>query len=406
MSSPFAQASTLMDTVASHAALLTTTRIHPGAGDTAETADAQAQGVAQRAILTEDWLTETRALCETQAAVDDGLMAAPKPADLEAWHAQISGSTAMDSASKQAEIHMFLQAAKERREALDAHTAATITDVPALPEGVCEVPVVSMTGEGPEQGGGKPKSEDGFNGEGVDEEGTAPESGADDETPVTMSTGTPETPITMSTGTERETPVTMSDSAANTELSSSTMTSDPATRAALSQPMGQGTPQFSGGSGQPAAMGGVPVSQQLSQPTAQRGGTGTAPRSPEKRREAADKQAERDATVQAASSVTLAGTAGAVAAASMASTPSAPSPSTVTSGAPTAPVTPSATPTNPAPGAGGAPVGGAGMGGVGRGGSLGSGSTVKPIIAAEQPPTLTPEEQRILDEFDKKDGKK
>lgn len=402
MSSPFAQASTLMDTVASHASLLTTTRIHPGAGDTAETADARAQGVAQRAILTEDWLTDTSALAQQQAAVDEALMAAPKPADLEAWHAQISGSTVMDSATKQAEIHAFLQAAKQRREALDTHTAETITDVPALPEGVCEVPVVSFGGEGSPTVGKEKQGADGAETP-QGETGESP-TGSAEETPVSMTDPGGTAPVTMSTGT-RETPVTMSDSAANTELSSSTMT-DPAARAALSQPMGQGTPQVSGGSGQPAAMGAPGVSQQLTPPSStQRGGTGTAPRSPEKRREAQDKRDERDATVQAASSVTLAGTAGAVAA-SMAAAPS--SPGTATSGAPSAPApsTPSAAPANPAPG--GAPVGGAGMGGVGRGGSLGSGSTVKPVISAEQPPTptLTPEEQRLLDDYDKKGDRK
>lgn len=403
MSSPFQQAATLMDTVASHAALLTTTRLHPGSGDVAERADALAQTSAQRAIQVEDWLTETAKLCESQAAADDILSAAPKPADLEAWHEQWSALP--EGELKEAERKEWLTAAAKRAEALREHTASTITEVPALPES-CTVPVDSFGGEGSPTESPEKDSADGDRL--GDEEGTAPESGSpDNETPVTMSTGVPEAPVTMSTGT-RETPVTMSDSAANTELSSSALTSDPAARAALSQPMGQGAPQVSA-AGQSPAMGGAPgVSQQLSQPArgGGGGGTGTAPRSPEKRREEQDKQAEKDATVQAASSVTLAGTAGAVAAASMASAPS--SPGTATSGASAAPATPASANTAPAnPAQGGAPVGGAGMGGM-RSGSLGSGSTVKPVISTEQPPTptLTPEEQRLLDEYDKKDGKK
>lgn len=393
MSSPFQQAATLMDTVASHAAQLTTTRLHPGSGDVAESADALAQTTAQTAIQFEDWLTETAALCESQAATDDILSAAPKPADLEAWHEQWSALT--EGEQKEAERKAWLHDAAKREEALNEHTAATITDVPALPESVCSVPVNSFGGEGSEQG-----DPQGLGGA-LEEEGTAPESGSpDNETPVTMSTGVPEAPVTMSTGAPRET-ATMPDTAANTELSSSTMT-DPAARPSLSGQMtqGAGTPQV----GQPsAAQTGIPVSQQLSQPARGGGGTGTAPRSPQQRREAQDKRDERDATVQAASAVTAAGAGGAMAAAAMA--PSTSSPSTTTSGAPAAPVaTPNAAPANPAPGS--APAGGSGMGGM-RSGSLGSGSTVKPVISAEQPtPALTPEEQRLLDEYDKKDGKK
>lgn len=404
MSSPFAQAVTLVDTMASHVAMLTTTRIHPGSGDTADAADALAQDVAHRAILTEDWLTETAALAQQQVATDDILSAAPKPEDLESWHEQWSALP--EGEQREAEMKAWLHDAAKRQEALAIHTAETISGIPALPEGVCTVPVDSLGGESSE-GGGKPKSEDGFNGEGVDEEGSAPEPGADAEKPVTMTpAGTPETPVTMSTGAPREAPVTMSDSAANTELSSSTMTSDPAARPSLSGQMtqGQGTPQVSA-AGQPAAVGGVPLSQQLSQPT-QRGGTGTAPRSPEKRREEQDKRDERDATVQAVSGVGLAGASGAMTAAAMA--PNTPSPGTTTSGATSTPVTPNATPTNPAP-QGAPPAGGAGMAGMPRGGSLGSGnnvSAVKPVISAEQPtPPLTPEEQRLLDAYNKDDKK-
>lgn len=405
MSSPFAQAATLVDTMTSHASLLTTTRIHPGSGDTADAADALAQDVAQRAIQVEDWLVETRALCETQSRADDILSAAPKPADLEAWHEKWSALP--EGEQREAEMKAWLHDAAKRQEALTTHTAETITDIPALPEGMCTVPVDSLGGEvSPTESPEKDSADGDRLG---DEEGTAPESGSTDEKPVTMSTGTPETPVTMSTGTERATPAPVSDTAAGTELSSSTVT-DSAARPSLSGQMastqGQGTPQVSA-AGQPAGMGGVPVSQQLSQPA--RGGagaSGTAPRSPQQRREEQDKRDEKDATVQAISGVGLAGASGAMTAAAMA--PNTPSPGTTTSGAPSAPVTPSAT--NPAPQGAPPAGGGAGMAGMGRGAPLGSGngiSPVKPVISAEQPPTptLTPEEQRLLDAYNK-DGKK
>ncbi|MDM2173429.1 Uncharacterised protein [Mycobacteroides abscessus subsp. abscessus] len=402
MSSPFAQAVTLVDTMASHVAMLTTTRIHPGLGDTAERADALAQDVARRAIQVEDWLVETRALCETQSRADDILSAAPKPADLEAWHERWSALP--EGEQREAEMKAWLHDAAKRQEALTTHTAETITDIPALPEGVCTVPPVESFGD--EVSPTESPEKDSADGDRLgDEEGNAPEPGADTEKPVTMSTGAPEAPVTMSTGAP-ETPVTMSDTAAGTELSSSTAT-DSGARPSLSQPMGQGTPQVSA-AGQPsAAQTGIPVSQQLSQPTQQRGGTGTAPRSPEKRREDQDKRDERDATVQAVSGVGLAGAGGAMTAAAMTSTPSAPSPNTATSGATStpAPSTPSATPAQGAPPAGG----GAGMAGMGRGAPLGSGngiSPVKPVISAEQPtPALTPEEQRLLDAYNKDDKK-
>lgn len=398
MSSPFAQAADLMTTVAAQAALLTTTRIHPGEGDIAERADDLAASTAQRAILTEDWLTDTAALAEGQAATDAGLMAAPSPADLSAWHRRINAG-GMDAATKQAEIHLFLQAAKQRREALDAHTAETITEVPELPASVCTVPVTDGGAEG--SGNGESLEVDSADGDrlGEDEDAsTAPESS--DEAPVSMTNGSPETPRVMSTGTTgRETPTPLSDTSAGTELSSSAMAADPAARTALGQPMGQGTPQVSFAQQPPASTTGIPVSQQLSQNTAQRaaGTPRTGSRNEPRRRD------DQDTPSQAVGGVGLAGT-GTMAA--MASSPS--SPGTTTSAAPVAPAaTPNAAPTNPAPGA--APVGGTGTGGgLGRGGTLGSGSNVKPIISTEQPPTpqLTPEEQRLLDEYDKKDGTK
>lgn len=403
-SSPFDQAATLIATVQSHVAQLTTTRIHPGQGMTADQADADAQSVAQSAIQLEDWLRDAEILAQSQADADHGLSAAPKPADLEAWHKRISGGLITDPATREAETHLWLEAAKARRAALDAHTAATFTDVPALPTApdVCSTSTADPTGgktkqgsDGAETDPDEEKTEQGADGAATDEP----------ETPPSEAVSTSPTPMTTAT-TETPTPMTTADTAARTELSSSSMTSDPATRAALSGqvPGGQGTPQVS--ASQPAMATGAPgVSQQLS-PPAQSGSRTPTPRSPEKRREEADRQADRDAVHTAAATVTATG-AGAVAGAGMspAHGASAPSPTTAPSGSPAAPTAaPSTPPQTPAQGAGGG-VGAPGAG-MGRGGAttLGSGTTVKPVVAAEQP--YTPAEQRLLDEYDKKGDKK
>ncbi|MDO3357795.1 hypothetical protein [Mycobacteroides abscessus] len=409
-SSPFDAVTSTLTDLAGAVGVLTAPRLHPMDGDTADRANDLAQSMSHSAVQTEDWLAGLVETSQAQAELDHKLSSCMTPTELAEWRTRIARLG--DRAQQMAEISPYLAEEKKRREALAAHAAGTFSSLPDAP-GSCDVSA-NMEGsaaEGQSEQGGKTKTEQsdpqGLGGALEEEEG-APESGTNEETPVTMSTGTPETPVTMSTGAPREAPVTMSDTAANTELSSSTMT-DPSTRAALSGQVaqGQGTPQV----GQPstAAMGGVPVSHQLSQPA--RGGagaSGTVPRSPEARRDARDRQDEKDATVQAAAGVTMAGAGGAMGAA-MTSTPS--SPSTMTSGAPSTPVAPATPPPSTAQGTPPAGAGGAGMAGMGRGATLGSGngvSNTKPVMAAEQP--LTPAElDKLLrgdSEGDKKDGSK
>lgn len=401
-SSPFDPITSGLTDLAGAVGVLTTPRLHPMDGDTAERADDLAQSLSHSAVQTEDWLAGLVETSQAQAELDHKLSSCMTPAALAEWKTRIARLG--DRAQQMAEISPYLAEEKKRREALAAHAAGTFSTLPDAP-GSCDVSS-SMTGEQTDQGGKTKQGDEDRTPQGLggalEEEGTAPdpESGAD-ETPVTMTPSAPEAPVTMSTGAP-ETPVTMSDAAANTELSSSTMTSDPAARAALSQPMTQGTPSV----GQPSPAvtsptGGAAPQLSPTQGAAQRGGT--APRSPQQRSEARDRQDERDAAVQAAAGVTMAGAGGAVGAA-MTSTPS--SPGTATSGAQTAPSTPNAA---PAP-QGTPPAGtGAGMAGMPRGGSLGSGNGVsnpKPVLASEQP--LTPEEldKLIKGEDDKKDGSK
>ncbi|MBN7481034.1 hypothetical protein [Mycobacteroides abscessus] len=394
-SSPFDPITSGLTDLAGAVGVLTTPRLHPMDGETAERADDLAVSRAHTAVQTEDWLAGLVETSQAQSDLDHKLSSCMTPAALAEWRTRIARLG--DREQQMAEISHYLAEEKKRREALAEHAAGTFTSLPECP--VSDDVPASITGEQTAPGGTEKDSADGDR---LGDEGE----GSTEETPVTMSTDTPQTPVTMSTDTGSPR-ATMSDSSAGTELSSSTM-ADPSTRAALSGQMAptQGTPQVSGGSGQPAAMGGVPVSQQLSQPArgGSGGGAGRTRRSPEARREDQDKQAEKDATVQAASAVTLAGAGGAMGAA-MTSTPS--SPGTTTSGAPSAPVAPTAAaaPQGTPP----AGAGGAGMAGMPRGGSLGSGNGVsnpKPVLASEQP--LTPEElDRLLKgEDDKKDGTK
>lgn len=398
-SSPFDPITSGLTDLAGAVGVLTAPRLHPMTGDTAERADDLSQNLAHTAVQTEDWLAGMVETSQSQATLDHKLSSCMTPAALAEWKTRIARMG--DREQQMAEISPYLAEEKKRREALAEHAAGTFTSLPECP--VSDAVPNSVAGEQTGPGGTEKDSADG------DRLGDEGESGTE-ETPVTMSTDTPQTPVTMSTDTGSPR-ATVSDASANTELSSSTMAADPATRAALSGQMtptqgqgaGTGTPQAS-----PAAMsGGVPVSQQLSQPArgGSGGGAGRTRRSPEARREDQDKQAENDATVQAAAGVTMAGAGGAMGAA-MTSAPS--SPGTTTSGAPTAPVTP-ATPPSTAQGAPPAGAGGAGMGGMGRGAPLGSGngvSNTKPVVSAEQP--LTPEElDRLLkSEDDKKDGTK
>lgn len=406
-SSPFDPITSGLTDLAGAVGVLTTPRLHPMDGETAERADDLAQSMSHSAVQTEDWVAGLVETSQAQAELDHKLSSCMTPAALAEWKTRIARLG--DRAQQMREIPLMLEEQRKRNEALKGHAAGTFSTLPDAP-GSCDVSA-NMEGsaaEGQSEQGGKTKQ--GADGAETPQSET-PESPTEPgtEAPVTMSTGVPETPVTMSTGAPRETPVTMSDGAANTELSSST-TTDSGARAALSgqTTQGAGTPQV--GQPSPAAMGGVPVSQQLSQPTQQRGGgagtSRTGTRSPEARREAADKEAERDATVQAAAGVTMAGAGGAMGAA-MTSTPS--SPSTATSGAPSTPVTPATPPPSTAQGT--PPAGGAGMAGMGRGAPLGSGngvSPVKPVVASEQP--LTPEElDRLLkgdSDGDKKDGTK
>jgi len=404
-SSPFDAVTSGLTALVGAVGVLTAPRLHPMDGDTAERADELAQNTSHTAVQMEDWAAGLVETSQAQAELDHKLSSCMTPAALTEWKTRIARIP--DRAQQMAEISPYLAAEKKRREALAAHASGTFSTLPDAP-GSCDVSS-SMTGEQCDQGGKTKQGADGAETP-QSEADKSPTGESSKETPVTMTDPGGSAPVTMSTGTPRET-ATMSDSAAGTELSSSTMTSDPAARPSLSGQMaptqGQGTPQFSA-AGQPAAVGGVPVSQQLSQPA--RGGagaSGTAPRSPQQRSEARDRQDEKDATVQAASAVTMAGAGGAMGAA-MTAAPS--SPGTATSGA-TAPVTPATPPPSTAQGTPPAGAGGAGMGGaMGRGGApLGSGngvSNTKPVVASEQPLTPAELDRLLKGEDDTKDGSK
>lgn len=383
-SSPFDAVTSGLTSLVGSITTLSAPRLHPMDGKTADAANDSAQRMSYAAIQTEDWARELMTPAQEQSKLDQKVSACMTPAALDEWKSRCARMT--DKSAQMTEIHEMLAESKKRREALLEHAAGTFSSLPDIPE-TAKCSPQSGDGAGGADGTGKPKSDAGLNGEGVDDETepeTAPEAVSTSPTP--MASDAPET----------STPTVTADTAAHTELSSSTMTSDPAARAALSGQMaqGQGTPQV----GQPSPMTTGPTggaAAQLSPNQAPARG-GTSPRSPEKRREDRDRQADKDATVQAAAAVTMGAAGGAIGASATMSPGS--SPTTAPSGSSTAPTaTPSTPPSNAAPGSQGA--GGAGMGGMARGSTLGSGNTVnaKPVVAADQPLTAAEIERLLTD---------
>lgn len=267
----------------------------PGKGTTVDAATAKREAMAQHLGNLADWLQTASSTASAQAEFDKGLESAPSPSDItdlrEACYA--SGNAKED-------VDALRDAMKEKEAAQDLHNSNTAGtawgDQPAAPAG-CPVPgAENPNGDFGDGTGGGQGDLDGDRTEDPDVEGA-------EDTPVTMSEGGERAPVTMTDP--------LSDTNVGTETSGST--TPPSTGAGtgqLTQPT-QATPggqPMQGTHGAPNAAfgpsGGAPG--QLSQPQSTRGGT---PQSPEKKREAADKRDERDATLDAGAGV--AGTAAA-----------------------------------------------------------------------------------------------
>lgn len=361
----------------------------PGKGAAVDAANTRREAMAAHLGSLAEWLQTASATAANQASYDKGLEAAPSPEDITRLR-----ESCYESGNAEADVDALRDAMREKKAAQERHNGDTSGtewgDQPAAPDG-CPVPGADSsngdygdgTGGQGDLGGDRTEDPDVAGAEDTPEPGDASFTGQPAD-----AAGSP---------VERATPASspsLSDTAVTTETSADTATLPPTTGAggALSQPT-QATPggaPIQGTGGQPNAAfgptGGAPGA--LGQPS-QGGRGGTPPQSPEKRREAADKQAERDATLDAAAG-TVGGAAAGVAAGGIL-TPSTPStPSTNTSGAQgVTPPTGTPPPANTPPNTGVA--GGVGGGGVrppnpamGSGEQVG-GNSMKPVYRADDP---------------------
>lgn len=377
----------------------------PGQGGMARSFTTTRDALTSKAGGMSTWTTAAAGTCRTQDSIDHGLEQYPTPADLAELAAKAKAT------GDPADMEKFLAAADARRLLEQQHTTATAgnclppqSNDSFMPQQSDPNSPVSTIGDGVTGGSGEGGTDDegdlsGLDGEGgdtTDERGMGGERTGDTTEERAAGGNVLDAPANSGSGTDTLKAAPVSADAVTTETSGDTATMTPTAGAGgqLNQPT-QATP-----GGQPMqGMGGAPsvstgptggATPQVSQP--QRSG-GTAPQSPEKRREEQDHQAERDATLNAGAGVAGATAAGA-AAGGMASSPTAPTHASGAQSVTPAQGTPPPTNTPPAAGANAAGGMGGGMGGVRPpNGALGSGeqvsnSSMKPIYRTDTPDWL------------------
>lgn len=385
----------------------------PGQGGMARSFTATRDALTSKAEGMSTWTTAAAGTCRTQDSIDHGLEQYPTPADLAELAAKAKAT------GDPADMEKFQAAADARRLLEQQHATATAgnclppqSNDSFMPQQSDPNSPVSTIGDGVTGGSGEGGTDDegdlsGLDGEGgdtTDERGMGGERTGDTTEERAAGGNVLDAPANSGSAPDTLKAAPVSADAVTTETSGDTMTPTAGAGGQLNQPT-QATP-----GGQPMqGMGGAPsvstgptggATPQVSQP--QRSG-GTAPQSPEKRREEQDHQAERDATLNAG----VAGaTAAGAAAGGMASSPTAP---THASGAHS--VTPAQgtpPPTNTPPPAAGASAA-AGVGGVRPpNGALGSGeqvsnSSMKPIYRSDTPDWLDDLEWSLRESDDDND---
>lgn len=356
----------------------------PGQGTWERRFAAACDGLMAKAEGMGDWATDAATTCREQDTIDHGLELAPTPAALDELFDKANESGALE------DVKALEAAAEARKLAEEKHETATVENaLPPVDDTSCTPtsPNTPSSSNGDPAGGegegtlaGEGGEDDATEG-GIDPAGDAPSDGSFTAQPPS----TLDAPVV-----ERARPAsdpTLSDIQVSTETSADTMA--PATGAGSGQ-LNQPTQATSGGQpiqGTNAApnpmYGASGGQQQLGQPA--QGARGGTPQSPEKRREAQDRQEERDATLNAATGTAAASSAGLLAGGlgSAANTPN-----TNTSGAQS--IAPASGTSSPSGGGGGGQQGGAMGGGTGGVRPMGNGENVnnlKPreVIASQQP---------------------